>query len=60
MAYYRLYFVRDGHFVRCEEILADDDGEALRAAGARAGPLDLELWCGRRRVKNFAAVRANA
>ncbi len=60
MAYYRLYFVRDGHFVRFEEILADDDLDAVRLAGASAGSLGLELWCGRRRVKTFPAMKATA
>lgn len=60
MAFYRLFFVRDGHFVRCEEILADGDAVARQIAGSRVGGLDLELWCGRRRVKSFGVVRANA
>jgi hypothetical protein len=60
MAYYRLYFVRDGHFVRFEEILAEDDVQAVRTAGSSAGALGLELWCGRRRVKSFPSVKADA
>jgi hypothetical protein len=60
MAYYRLYFVQRGHFVRFEEIEADDDGRAIELAGLRAGPLSLELWCGRRKVKSFEAVAGPA
>lgn len=60
MAYYRLYFVRDGRFMRFEEILADDDVQAVHRAAASAGDLGMELWCGRRRVKSFAPVGADA
>lgn len=58
MAYYRLYFVQRGHFVRFEEIDAEDDEAAIAMAERRIGPLSLELWCGRRRVTSFEAVAA--
>jgi hypothetical protein len=56
MAYYRLYFVQRGHFVRFEEIEAEDDAAAVARAGQRIGPLSLELWCGRRKVRSFEAA----
>jgi hypothetical protein len=55
VAYYRLYFVQRGHFIRFEEIEAEDDEGAVAAAAQRAGPFALELWCGRRKVTGFAA-----
>lgn len=58
MAYYRLYFLRDGHFVRFEEIEAEDDVRAVRAASAQVGAQAMELWCGRRKVQSFEAVKA--
>jgi hypothetical protein len=58
MAYYRLYFVQRGHFVRFEEIEADDDETAIAKAGDRIGALSLELWCGRRKVRSFEAETA--
>lgn len=58
MAYYRLYFVQRGHFVRFEEIEAEDDEAAIAQARRRLGPLSLELWCGRRRVTSFEAAAA--
>jgi hypothetical protein len=58
MAYYRLYFVQRGHFVRFEEIEAEDDEAAIALAGRRVGPLSLELWCGRRRVTSFEVATA--
>ena len=58
MAYYRLYVLddRSGHFVGFEEIEAVDDPEAVRASGPHIGARALELWCGERKVRSFAAV----
>ena len=60
VVYYRLYRLSesDGRFVGFEEIEADDDVEAVRAAEAHFGPQPLELWCGKRRVKSFPAAGA--
>jgi hypothetical protein len=57
VTYYRLYRLSgsEGRFIGFEEIEADDDVAAVRAAGAHFGPLPLELWCGKRRVKSFPA-----
>lgn len=57
MAYYRLYRLGEpgGRFVGFEEIEAADDGEAVRLAEAYCGAQALELWCGKRKVRAFAA-----
>ncbi len=58
LAYYRLYLMSgpEGRFVGFEEIEADDDVEAARAAEAHVGAQPLELWCGKRKVKSFASA----
>lgn len=58
MAYYRLYRLAEpgGKFVGFEEIEAEDDAAATRAAEAHLGRQALELWCGKRKVKSFAPV----
>jgi hypothetical protein len=55
LAYYRLYRLAEpgGKFVGFEEIEAVDDVEAVLQAEAHSGPLALELWCGKRKVKSF-------
>jgi len=62
MNYYRLYLVShsDSHFVECEEIEALDDVEAAHLAERRRGVHGLELWCGKRRVKNFPVLPREA
>ena len=57
VGYYRLYLLdgSGGRFVGFEEIEAADDAEAVRAAARHEGPQPLELWCGKRKVKSFAA-----
>jgi hypothetical protein len=57
VGYYRLYLLDSpkGRFVGFEEIEAADDVEAVRMAGALPGGHARELWCGKRKVKNFAA-----
>lgn len=54
MGYYRLYLVQGGRFVGLEEIEAADDVEALRLAQQRNIACDVELWCGKRKVKSLA------
>jgi len=58
MAYYRLYRLSEpgGKFVGFEEIEADDDVDAVHQAKAFAGRQALELWCGKRKVRSFAAA----
>ena len=57
MGYYRLYLLDgpDGRFVGFEEIEAADDVEAVRLAERLPGSKARELWCGKRKVKTFAA-----
>lgn len=57
MAYYRLYLLSESEsrFVGFEEIEAADDAEAVRIAEAHVGTHPLELWCGKRKVRNFPA-----
>jgi hypothetical protein len=55
VGYYRLYMLAEpgGKFVGFEEIEAEDDVEAVRAAEAYLGAQALELWCGKRKVRSF-------
>lgn len=55
--YYRLYVLRGpgGRFVGFEEIEAEDDVAAARRAEQFIGVRPLELWCGSRKVRSFAA-----
>jgi hypothetical protein len=57
VGYYRLYLLDGpkGRFVGFEEIEAVDDVEAVRAAGQLSSRHARELWCGKRKVKTFAA-----
>src|SRR5689334_9593241 len=57
VAYYRLYLLDGlkGRFVGFEEFEAADDEEALRVAEALPGSQARELWCGKRKVRHFAA-----
>lgn len=57
MAYYRLYRLSGpgGKFVGFEEIEAEDDAGAVQQSEAFLGRQPLELWCGKRKVKGFAA-----
>lgn len=50
----------DGRFVGFEEIDAADDVDAVRIAEHHLGQQPLELWCGKRRVKSFAALAGPA
>ena len=57
VGYYRLYLLDGpkGRFVGFEEIEAEDDVEAVRIAGGLSAGHARELWCGKRKVKNFSA-----
>jgi len=62
VGYYRLYLLDGpkGRFVGFEEIEAADDDEAVRMAEALPDGHARELWCGKRKVKNFAAKNVAA
>ena len=62
MGYYRLYLLSapEGRFVGFEEIEAVDDVEAVRRAEAFVGDRPLELWCGTRKIRSFAAAERQA
>lgn len=56
MAYYRLYFRKDGPgrpISGVEQLDAPDDVAAARAAAAFAGTYAMELWCGKRMVRLY-------
>jgi hypothetical protein len=59
MSYYRLLFMKavDGPVVGCEEIAARDDVDAVRIARRKVGDQPVELWCDKRKVKQFAPVQ---
>ena len=55
MVYYRLYFLNaSGHIARFHAFEASDD-EAAIAEAARMHSASMELWCERRRVKQWGA-----
>lgn len=60
MNYYRLYLlaVPEGRFIGFEEIEAEDDVAAARKAEHYVGERPLELWCGSRKIRSFAAKPA--
>ena len=62
MGYYRLYLLDGpkGRFVGFEEIEAPDDFEAMRIAEALPDRHARELWCGKRKVRDFAAKESGA
>ena len=62
MSYYRLYMLErtDGRFIGFEEYDATDDVEAVHLAERFRGSRPLELWCGRRKVRSFAATQPAA
>jgi len=57
VGYYRLYLLDGpkGRFVGFEEIEAADDVEAVRIAEAMPDRHARELWCGKRKIRNFPA-----
>ncbi len=58
VGYYRLYLLDagTGRFVGFEEIEAADDVAAARQADDVHPGRARELWCGKRKVKSFAAA----
>jgi hypothetical protein len=61
LSYYRLLFMKavDGPVMGSEEISARDDVEAVRIARRRIGDQPVELWCDKRKVKQFAPVQSS-
>ena len=60
MAYYRLYLM-DGsgaHVRSFVEIDAETEDDASSRAEAHAGPVSMELWCGRKMVRRWPAELA--
>jgi hypothetical protein len=62
MSYYRLLFKKsfDGPVIGEKEIAARDDVDAVRIAKSHLCEQPLELWCDKRKVKQFSAVEAPA
>ena len=60
MSYYRLLFKKseEGPVIGAKEIAARDDVDAVRIARNHLCAQPLELWCDKRRVKQFAPVEA--
>ena len=56
MNYYRLYYVKGGHFAGFDGFSADDDVTAVREAETLAEARHAELWCGKRKVRTFNAA----
>lgn len=56
MSYYRLLFMKavDGPVLGTEQIAARDDVDAVRIARRKVGEQPMELWCDKRKVKQFA------
>jgi hypothetical protein len=57
MGYYRLYKMRvpEGRFTGFEEFEAVDDVAAIRLSEGYASSGPHELWCGKRKIRTFAA-----
>lgn len=53
MRTYKLYHIRDAHFVRSETFEAEDEQDAVRWAQDRIGDEPAELWCQDRKVAIF-------
>ena len=58
MALYRLYSLRGAQFVGRDEILAEDDGGATRAARTRGRGDHVEIWCEDRKVRTVVPLSA--
>ena len=55
MADYRLYFVGGhGRFESVSQLVADDDDAAIWAASTQSRTCAMELWCGTRKVEEWA------
>ena len=57
MSYYRLYLMDglSGHVTSFIEIEAGTDADAISQAETHRGNVAMELWCGRKKVKRWAA-----
>ena len=57
MSHYRLNFIHPamGRVLFFEDLFADDDAAAMKAAEARATDRAIELWRGDRKLATFAA-----
>lgn len=62
MSYYRLLFKKSeqGPVIGAKEIAARDDVDAVRIARDHLCDQPLELWCDKRKVKQFAPVQKPA
>jgi hypothetical protein len=60
VSYYRVYYVKGGHFAGFDGFSAEDDVEAVRQAHGFAEERHAELWCGKRKVKIFNAAADGA
>jgi hypothetical protein len=58
MARYRLYFIEDGKLPGLAEIEAGDDATAAKMAKELAKSRAVELWCGSRKVRTVAPLKA--
>jgi hypothetical protein len=58
MAEYILYCMDGPKLVRCEHFKAGSDEAAIAESLRRQGSSSGELWCGARKVKEFASVSA--
>ena len=57
---YRLYWIRNGHFYRREEIEAESDEAAIAEAERRQPGAAAELWTGARKVMLFDQATASS
>jgi hypothetical protein len=55
MPAYRLYFIdgHSGHIVKSLDFGAEDDAQAIAKVGELHGALEMELWCGTRKVHHW-------
>jgi hypothetical protein len=58
IAEYILYCFDGPKLARCDHFMAESDEAAVTEALLRQGMNSAELWCGSRKVKDFAAVGA--
>jgi hypothetical protein len=54
--YYRLYYIKNGHFAGFDGFSADDDDDAMRQAEGLSDSRQSELWCGKRKLKVLNAT----
>jgi hypothetical protein len=59
MTLYRAYCVdQDGHFIKANDIVADDDKAAIFAAGGFLGAHDIEIWERDRKVMRLGGLNS--